>query len=72
MAPPDVPEERTAALRQAFAEMLKDPQFIADAKAREIDPDWLAGPDLQQMVAENFATPQALVDKVRTITTPPR
>src|SRR5262249_10321078 len=39
MGPPDIPQERAAALRQAFAEMLRDPQFIADAQKREIEPN---------------------------------
>jgi tripartite-type tricarboxylate transporter receptor subunit TctC len=72
MAPPDVPEDRTAALRQAFAEMLKDPQFIADAKAREIDPSLLGGADLQNLVAENFSASPALVEKLKAVTSAPR
>jgi tripartite-type tricarboxylate transporter receptor subunit TctC len=72
MAPPDIPEERTAALRQAFAEMLKDPQFIADAKRREIDVNFLGGLDLQTLVAENFSVAPALVERLKTITSPPR
>jgi tripartite-type tricarboxylate transporter receptor subunit TctC len=72
MTPPDVPEERAAVLRQAFAAMMKDPQFIADAEKREIDPSWLAGPELQKLVAENFTTSPALVEKLKTITSPPR
>src|SRR5215470_13253311 len=54
MGPPDIPEDRTAALRQGFAEMLQDPQFIADARKREIDVSHLSGPDLQHLVSENF------------------
>jgi tripartite-type tricarboxylate transporter receptor subunit TctC len=72
MGPPDVPEERTAALRQAFDEMLRDPQFIADAQKREIDPNLLGGPELSNLVAENFSVAPALVEKLRAITSPPR
>src|SRR5262245_40007874 len=72
MGPPDVPEERAAALRQAFAEMLRDPQFNADAKAREIDVSHLGGPNLQKLVAENFAVAPALIEKLKAITSPPR
>jgi tripartite-type tricarboxylate transporter receptor subunit TctC len=72
MGPPDIPEDRAAALRQAFAEMLRDPQFVADAKAREIDVSHLGGPDLQNLVTENFAVAPALVEKLKAITSPPR
>jgi tripartite-type tricarboxylate transporter receptor subunit TctC len=72
MAPPDIPQDRTAVLRRAFAEMMKDPQFLADADRRQIDPSFLSGPDLQTMVAENFATPPALVEKLKALTAAPR
>src|SRR5262249_18710865 len=72
MGPPDIPQERTAALRQAFAEMLRDPQFIADAQKREIDPNLLGGPELSKLVADNFSVAPALVEKLRTVTSPPR
>src|SRR5262245_6491959 len=72
MGPPDLPAERAESLCQAFAEMLRDPQFIADAKAREIDVSHLGGPDLQNLVAENFAVAPALVEKLKAITSPPR
>ena len=72
MGPPDIPDDRTAALRQGFAEMLQDPQFIADARKREIDVSHLSGPDLQHLVSENFTVAPDLVEKLRAITTPPR
>jgi len=72
MGPPGIPQDRTAALRKAFAEMLQDPQFIADARAREIDVNALGGPDLQKMVAENFSVQPALVERLRAVTSPPR
>jgi tripartite-type tricarboxylate transporter receptor subunit TctC len=37
MAPPGVPDAIVAALRQAFADTMKDPAFIADAKKRRVD-----------------------------------
>jgi tripartite-type tricarboxylate transporter receptor subunit TctC len=72
MAPPEIPQARTAALRQAFAEMMKDPQFIADAKKRDVDPNFLNGTELQKLVAENFATPPPLVEKLKAVTSAPR
>ena len=72
MGPPDIPQDRAAALRQSFAEMLQDPEFIADAKKREIDVSHLSGPDLSHLVSENFSVPPDLVEKLRAITSPPR
>jgi tripartite-type tricarboxylate transporter receptor subunit TctC len=47
IAPPGVPEDRLALLREAFARTLNDPEFIAEAAGRGIplnfaDADWLA------------------------------
>lgn len=39
MAPPGIPDSTAAALRKAFAETVKDPAFIADAKRRSMDLD---------------------------------
>jgi tripartite-type tricarboxylate transporter receptor subunit TctC len=37
MAPPGVPDNIVVALRQAFADTMKDPAFIADAEKRHVD-----------------------------------
>ena len=72
MGPPNIPDDRAAVLRQAFAEMLQDQEFIADARKRDIDVNMLGAPDLQKMVAENFLVTPALVEKLRVVTSPPR
>lgn len=36
-APPDIPSDRREALIQAFNETMSDPEFLAEAKARDID-----------------------------------
>ena len=52
IAPPGIPAERTAALRQAFERMVKDPDFIADAHQRRLGVNPMAGAALEQIVAE--------------------
>jgi tripartite-type tricarboxylate transporter receptor subunit TctC len=57
---PGVPPERVAALRQAFADMLKDPDFLKDAAAvrKEIDP--VSVDEIEAAIARAFnATPAA-------------
>jgi tripartite-type tricarboxylate transporter receptor subunit TctC len=61
---PDVPPERLAALRTAFQEMLKDPDFIgaADKRHMTLDP---AGPDeLDAITKETMALPKPIVDSL--------
>jgi tripartite-type tricarboxylate transporter receptor subunit TctC len=71
MAPPGVPEERRDVLREAFAKMMKDPQFLADAKKRDVEPNMMSGQELAKLVADDFSAPQALVDKLKQATAPP-
>src|SRR5262249_18769323 len=51
IAPPNVPPERVESLRNAFAEMVKDPQFLADAENTRLDVDPMLGKELQAIVA---------------------
>ncbi len=54
---PDVPPERVAALRKAFDDMVKDPEFRADAakSGEEVSPN--SGETLQKIVADVLAAP---------------
>jgi tripartite-type tricarboxylate transporter receptor subunit TctC len=72
MAPPGLPADRLAALRDAFAKMTKDKAFIADAEKRSLSVDPLGGPELAKLVDENFAVSPDLVQKLKVVTAPPR
>ena len=72
MAPPGLPVERQEALRRAFAAMMEDRAFIADAHKRGLEVAPLGGPALAALVAENFAVPPELVATLRRVTSPPR
>ena len=67
IAPPGVPEDRIAALRKAFMDTMKDPEFLADAvKARlEIDP--LTGEALEALNARVVKTSPEVGAKIRAI-----
>lgn len=61
--PPDIPKDRVAALRAAFAQMVKDPQYLADARKRHLEPDQpLDGEGVERTVAEIYKTPKKIVD----------
>ena len=53
-APPGVPPERVAALRQGFAETLKDPDFLADAKQAGLEINPVSGEAVQSLVADLY------------------
>ena len=69
-APPGVPKERLAALRQAMLAALKDPGLQAEAKRLEIDFDPIPGEETARMFAEFYEIPPALVEQARRATQP--
>jgi tripartite-type tricarboxylate transporter receptor subunit TctC len=66
-APPDVPQERVAALRAAFQAMLEDPQFQADAERRNLALDPATGEELQALVGETMQTPEPVIQRTRAV-----
>ncbi len=64
VAPPDVPQDRVAALRAAFAATMKDPQYLADAQKLNLEIDWGSGEEVQKLVDSVFATPPAVVSRL--------
>ncbi|HTK14554.1 MAG TPA: hypothetical protein VL402_12210 [Xanthobacteraceae bacterium] len=61
---PGVPEDRVKALRTAFDEMMKDPDFIADAKKSKFELDYVKGEDMQKIVEEIINAPKPVVDRL--------
>jgi len=67
MMPPDVPGDRVAALRAAFAAMLKDPEFLADAGKMKLELNPLDGDGLQRLNVATFDASAAAVATARRI-----
>jgi tripartite-type tricarboxylate transporter receptor subunit TctC len=61
---PGVPAERLAALRQAFAQMVKDPDFIAACDKRHLMLDAASGADMDAIVKDTFALPKQTLTKI--------
>lgn len=70
LAPPGVPAARVAMLRDAFDQVVKEPQFLEDARRAKMEIDPLDGAPLQQF-AEHSVTldPEALA-RIRTALVP--
>jgi tripartite-type tricarboxylate transporter receptor subunit TctC len=54
---PGVPVDRVAALRAAFDATMKDPDFLADAKALHFDVDPIEGVAMQKTIGQILAVP---------------
>ena len=61
-APPDLPADRLAALRDAFDKTMKDPEFLAEAAKINVDVNPLRGADIQKVVNELYETPKDVVE----------
>jgi tripartite-type tricarboxylate transporter receptor subunit TctC len=63
--PPGVPADRVAAIREAFMATMKDPDFLKEAAAGDIEVDPVPGETMQRVSAELIATPKAVKDRAR-------
>jgi len=62
---PEVPAARVAALRGAFAEMLRDRALLADAERSKLDIGPIGGEDLQALVARLYALPPKITERAK-------
>jgi tripartite-type tricarboxylate transporter receptor subunit TctC len=62
-APPAVPADRVAALRQAFLETMKDKDFLDDAAKGKFEINPVSGERLEALVAEIYQTPPEVTKK---------
>jgi tripartite-type tricarboxylate transporter receptor subunit TctC len=60
-APPDVPPERTEALRAAFDATMKDPDFLSKAKKLDLEMHPVGGAELEDLVEELYRSPPDVV-----------
>ena len=70
LAPPGIPADRAAALRQAFEQVIADPEFIADSKRRGLDVEPLSADQIRKIVANDMLTPADAVAATRAISEP--
>lgn len=68
VAPPNVPAERVAALRQALADTLKDPELLDEAKRQGMEMTYVSGEELEKLIADLMSTPPEIVEKMREMT----
>ena len=65
MAPPGLPKDRADALRNAFDETMKDPEFLAEAKLRGQEVSPVSGVELEKLIRELYATPADVVAETK-------
>ena len=63
LAPPGIPADRAAALRKAFMDTMADKDFLVEAEKEKLEITPVDGADLQNLVAEVYATPAEIEKK---------
>src|SRR5262252_2296360 len=64
LAPPGIPADRTAALRKAFMDTMKDPGFLAEAEKMKLEINPVSGDAVQEIMQEVYQTPKAIAAAV--------
>jgi tripartite-type tricarboxylate transporter receptor subunit TctC len=65
-APPGVTPERVQALRRAFDAVLRDPEYVADAKRQNLEVDPASGAEIEAQVHKMYASPPDVIARART------
>jgi tripartite-type tricarboxylate transporter receptor subunit TctC len=63
ITPPDVPPERLAILRKAFAALGEDKEFLTEAAKTKVEFNFVPGPEVDKVVAMIVATPPAIAER---------
>jgi tripartite-type tricarboxylate transporter receptor subunit TctC len=68
VAPPGLPAERVAALRDAFAKTMSDQAYLEDARKAYQEVDFADYKEMQTIIAEAYAMPEPVVRAVSDLT----
>ena len=61
--PPGIPPERKAILVKAFDDTMKDPEYLAEGQKLDLDINPVSGKELDELLAELYATPKDVQKK---------
>jgi tripartite-type tricarboxylate transporter receptor subunit TctC len=66
-APPGTPKDKLAALRKAFEATIKDPAFVAEAKKRKMEIEYVSGEELEKIMKNASDTPAEALARLKKI-----
>jgi tripartite-type tricarboxylate transporter receptor subunit TctC len=64
-APPDLPPDRAAVLRSAFAATMRDPALLEDAQRARLDVSLVTGEEVDALLKESAGAPKDVLDRVK-------
>jgi tripartite-type tricarboxylate transporter receptor subunit TctC len=69
-APPDLPHDRTKALRLAFDRTMQDAEFLGEAEKMAIEVAAMTGAEVDRLMKDIYETPADLVAEARRVISP--
>jgi hypothetical protein len=63
MAPPGIPDDRKIALRRAFDDTMKDPEFLDEAAKIDLEISPVGAQAIDNLLAELYRTPRGVIEK---------
>jgi tripartite-type tricarboxylate transporter receptor subunit TctC len=63
--PPGIPADRLKLLREAFAKMMADPDVIAEAKKKGLEPSLMTGEEVEALGREIGTVPPEVLQKMK-------
>jgi tripartite-type tricarboxylate transporter receptor subunit TctC len=67
IAPPGTQPERVGILREAYAQAMRDPGLLAEAKKGRMDPEHVSGEELQELAQKIVDQPQGVIERIKKI-----
>lgn len=64
-APPGIPEDRAVALRKAFEDTVRDPDFIAEAEKLSLEPDLVTASQISEVLDHIYGAPASMIARAR-------
>jgi tripartite-type tricarboxylate transporter receptor subunit TctC len=64
---PEVPKDRLAALRTAYAAVMKDPEFLKEAEKTRMDIRFQTGAEVEALIKQVIKTPKAVLNRTAQI-----
>jgi tripartite-type tricarboxylate transporter receptor subunit TctC len=65
VAPPNLPADRVAVLRQAFMDTMADKDLLAEANKAGLEINPVSGADVEKLVQDVYATPAGIIAKAK-------
>ncbi|HJU60598.1 MAG TPA: tripartite tricarboxylate transporter substrate-binding protein [Candidatus Binatia bacterium] len=67
LATPGIPSDRVKMLRDAYNQMLKDPEFLADANKRQWEINPISGEKLEALAKEVINQPPEIIERMKKV-----